>query len=193
MNDGTAEIRSIGPNCKTPLTACLKCGNQLDRASQINGDKGPKTGDFTICITCSELLVFDETLRFRWPTDEERAEIMQLPMVQQAIALIDGPGAEGIGGKEDRRTSMSEQLGEAPIVDEFQKFMNDMALRIDSLLNGGETGDRRQIGFILMVFPFGANKGRRCNYISNSQRADVVAMLKEQVARFEEGTAETEG
>ena len=97
MNNGAVELRSIGPSREVPLNVCLKCGYSMDRASQINGIKAPKTDDFTICIRCGELLVFDEALRFRWPTHEEPAEAMQLPVLQQAIALVGG-----LGVKEDR-------------------------------------------------------------------------------------------
>ena len=39
-------------------------------------------------------------------------------------------------------------------------------------------------GFALLFFPFGAKAGRM-NYISNAQRNDMLAALKELTARFE--------
>ena len=87
---------------------------------------------------------------------------------------------------------MSEQLGDAPIVEEIRELMNRLDGGLDQILNGDATGVCRKNGFILMIFPFGTDEGR-CNYISNAERADVVTMLKKQVARFEEGTVGTEG
>lgn len=34
-------------------------------------------------------------------------------------------------------------------------------------------------GFILLTFPFGDDPGSRINYMSNSQRADAINVLKE--------------
>jgi hypothetical protein len=75
-------------------------------------------------------------------------------------------------------------LGDAPIEPRQQKKMNALAHALDDLLNGKKTGDERQWGFCLMVFEFTEGPGR-CNYISNANRADVVTLLKEQLARFE--------
>ena len=45
-------------------------------------------------------------------------------------------------------------------------------------------GEGRETGFVLMVFKFG-DEGR-CNYISNgADRDDVVALMKEMIARFQ--------
>ena len=79
---------------------------------------------------------------------------------------------------------MSEQhtLGDAPIELKYRDMLNQLARGIDVILNGK---DQKSIGFILMVFPFDGHEGR-CNYVSNAQRKDVVALLKEQLARFEE-------
>jgi hypothetical protein len=46
-------------------------------------------------------------------------------------------------------------LGDAPIVPEHHKQMNDLARSIDGMLNGYELGAHRKIGFVLLVFPYG--------------------------------------
>lgn len=61
--------------------------------------------------------------------------------------------------------------------------MQSMAQAIDDILN--ERGKPKKNGFVLLVFPLDMPEGNRTNYISNSQRGDVVAALKEVVARFE--------
>lgn len=48
------------------------------------------------------------------------------------------------------------------------------------------TDELRNVGFVLMVFPFGEHKGGRFNYISNgADRKDIVCLMKEMIARFE--------
>lgn len=81
-------------------------------------------------------------------------------------------------------TATGKQLGDGPISPELVETMDDIAALLDRMFNGNKTGEDRETGFILMVFPFGSDEGR-CNYISNADRDDVVAMLKHQIARFE--------
>ena len=83
-----------------------------------------------------------------------------------------------------------ETLGDAPIEEEYRAKMNFLAEQMDHFFNGDLRGEDRHTGFCLMVFEFG-NAGR-ANYISNANRADVVTMLKEQLARFE-GQPEMKG
>jgi len=59
---------------------------------------------------------------------------------------------------------------------ELKQVMNDIG-RILSYAVGD------QWGFFLAVYPFG--EGGRFNYISNSNRRDVIILLKEMTARFE--------
>jgi hypothetical protein len=87
---------------------------------------------------------------------------------------------------------MTELLGDAPIEPQYRDLMNRLAGALDEAFNGVAKGNDRKVGFVLLVFPFGADDGR-CNYISNgADRKDIVIMLKEQIARFE-GQPETEG
>jgi len=74
-------------------------------------------------------------------------------------------------------------LGDAPIEPEYQRQMEAVARALDGVFNRELKGHARKTGFVLMVFPFG--EGGRTNYISNANRAQVLTLLKEQVARFE--------
>ncbi len=81
---------------------------------------------------------------------------------------------------------MTQQLGDGPIQHEYVKKMRAIARALDEVFNGDKRGDDRGTGFVLLVFPFGEKEGR-CNYISNgADRGDVLRLLKEQAARFEE-------
>jgi len=79
------------------------------------------------------------------------------------------------------------RIGDAPIEPKHVRQMNTFADVLDDLFNEGKKGDEREVGFCLMVFPFAGFEGR-ANYVSNAQRADVVKLLKEQIARFEAQT-----
>lgn len=85
---------------------------------------------------------------------------------------------------------MKHQIGDAPIQDEYRDQMNIVARTLDEFFNGDERPKRT--GFVLLVFPFGDTNEGRCNYISNSDRADIRVLLKEQLARFE-GMPEAKG
>jgi hypothetical protein len=83
---------------------------------------------------------------------------------------------------------MTNRFGDAPIEPTFRELMKKTAQALDKIFN--EPGEKTN-GFILLVFPFEGREGR-CNYISNANRADVVTLLKEQLARFE-GLPEASG
>ena len=90
------------------------------------------------------------------------------------------------------RQKAADKLGDAPIEAEHYELMNRVAGALDEMFNGEVKGDARQMGFVLMVFPFGDKSGR-CNYISNgANRRDIVTLMKEMVARFE-GQPEMKG
>ena len=76
-------------------------------------------------------------------------------------------------------------LGDAPIEEKHRQKMLHIAEFLDGFLNGPAKGKDRDIGFVLLVFPFEGRDGR-ANYISNgADRRDIVALMKEQIARFE--------
>jgi hypothetical protein len=81
-------------------------------------------------------------------------------------------------------------IGDAPIEKQYANAMRSLARVLDETFNHGLKGEARKVGFCLMIFKFG--EGGRANYISNANRDDVVALLKEQLARFE-GQAEQKG
>jgi hypothetical protein len=83
-------------------------------------------------------------------------------------------------------------LGDAPIEPEHIMEMNMIARALDEMFNGDKRGAEREVGFVLLVFPFGDRPGR-ANYVSNgADRRDIVTLFKEQIARFE-GQPEMEG
>lgn len=73
-----------------------------------------------------------------------------------------------------------------PIQPQYIARMQRLAQQVDEGLNGKrKPGRKPQIGFVLLVAEFGAIENGRVNYISNGQREDMIAMLREYLARLE--------
>lgn len=82
----------------------------------------------------------------------------------------------------------NETLGSGPIDTQFRELMNNLAGNLDGIFNGDKHGADRETGFVLLVFPFtrdGVKYEGRANYISNANRADIIVLLKEQLAYFQ--------
>lgn len=72
-----------------------------------------------------------------------------------------------------------------PIAAEYRVQMNALAAVLDEILNGENCPpEARKVGFFLTIFEFGREDGR-FNYISNAEKLDVRAMLKDVIARLE--------
>jgi hypothetical protein len=72
-----------------------------------------------------------------------------------------------------------------PVDPQLVAAMNELAHLIDGTFNGEAKGEERKWGFCLLAFPFGDSIDGRMNYISNTDRADIIVALKELLARFE--------
>jgi hypothetical protein len=70
-----------------------------------------------------------------------------------------------------------------PIERDQRIMMNAIAEALDKMFNR-ET-EPKAVAFVLLTAHFGDYEGGRVNYISNGDRADIVAMLKELLGRFE--------
>ena len=70
-----------------------------------------------------------------------------------------------------------------PIEPRHRANMNAMATAIDQTLNG--TKKPKQLAFVMLVAEFGQIDNGRMNYISNGSRDDMIAMMKEFIARAE--------
>ncbi len=51
--------------------SCPNCGKPLNEATAMEGDMRPKPGDLTVCLYCSHLMAFDDTMRLRELNDPE--------------------------------------------------------------------------------------------------------------------------
>lgn len=59
---------SIAIETITPETQCCECGYKTNRAS---GPVAPSPGDFSLCMKCASLNVFDANMTMRSPTLDE--------------------------------------------------------------------------------------------------------------------------
>lgn len=64
------------------------------------------------------------------------------------------------------------------------KLMNSVASAIDNIFNG-ENLQQPKYGFALLIFPFDKETESRTNYVSNCNRTDILAAMKEFIARNE--------
>jgi hypothetical protein len=79
----------------------------------------------------------------------------------------------------------SHQYGDAPVEPEYMMKMKAIITTVDEFVNDNKRGKDREIGIVVLMFPFGDGPGR-CNFMSNGvAREDVVALMKEMIARFE--------
>ncbi|OHV85921.1 hypothetical protein [Ensifer sp. LCM 4579] len=66
---------------------------------------------------------------------------------------------------------------------ETVEVMKTIAQALDETLNGQQRPKKNC--FVVLIFPFDGEAGNRINYVSNADRSDIVAALKEITARFE--------
>lgn len=59
--------------------------------------------------------------------------------------------------------------------------MQAVAAGMDNVLNGqGE----KKFGFVVLVYPMNGKEGNRTNYVSNGNRQEIIAAMKEIVERL---------
>lgn len=82
-----------------------------------------------------------------------------------------------------------------PIAPEQRELMNRLARTLDEVFNGPAPAPPRaydrKVGFALITFNFGEFEGGRVNYISNAERDDMIASLRELLGRWEGRVADT--
>lgn len=75
----------------TPGCICVWCSKVH---THTTGDGTPAPGDFSLCIECGNLNVFDEQLRLRKATREEAQEANDMDELQDLHAAIMRANAE---------------------------------------------------------------------------------------------------
>jgi hypothetical protein len=78
-----------------------------------------------------------------------------------------------------------------PIEEAQRANMNAIAIALDDMFNGDQ--EPKKFAFVLLTAHFADYERGRVNYISNANRADIIAMMKELIARFEGRYAQNQG
>ena len=101
MRHPNLPVPEDAPTVRTPETPCPCCGETMDAATCANGDHLPKAGDFSLCIYCRAINIFEEDLTIRAARQEEidalddetraflnslRIEMRQHPLAKEAPA-----------------------------------------------------------------------------------------------------------
>jgi hypothetical protein len=115
------------------------------------------------------------------------------PRPDGAVAKCGGPalcrecGADASMVDRWRKAASASTAAEhGPIDPELHGLMNTLAHVLDVTLNGEDCpADKKQVGFFLTTFNMNDPEPGRFNYISNADKLDVRAMLKEITARIE--------
>lgn len=68
---------------KIPSSSCPNCGHIHNGALAANSDVPPKPGDFTICMDCRAVSVYDADMSLKEPSE---ADLLDMPLVDIARA-----------------------------------------------------------------------------------------------------------
>lgn len=70
---------------EVPVTICLNCGAENNRAMALVEEHKPTPGDVSICAGCGALGIFGEDKRIKLPTI---SDLLQMIMDQDAILTL---------------------------------------------------------------------------------------------------------
>lgn len=66
---------------------CLVCNKKLDGAMSPEGARVPKPNDVSVCAYCGNIALYDDSLRLRQPTEEEKQEVIDNLLPHQRVML----------------------------------------------------------------------------------------------------------
>ena len=69
---------------------CVKCGYRLDSTTNVSRKERPTAGDLSICAECGFVTAFDDQLKRRLLTPEERQRVASDERIIQLQILIAG-------------------------------------------------------------------------------------------------------
>lgn len=67
---------------------CLKCGKNQNAATGLTNRHVPKPGDAAICFNCGHIMIYNDELKFREVTIEERTRIKSRKDVQILLDFV---------------------------------------------------------------------------------------------------------
>lgn len=72
---------------RIPVQQCWKCGYKFDSMTCATSDHKPKEGNVSMCIACGALAIYTKEMQLRKPTDEENAQVSNVPVLVTAQIL----------------------------------------------------------------------------------------------------------
>lgn len=79
---------------RLPESHCPACGYLMDAATPVDGGKdGPTPGDFSVCLNCGEMLVYEAGLKLRKLSPQDDVSPDNLAELRRARRLIINRGA----------------------------------------------------------------------------------------------------
>lgn len=77
-------------NTRKRDNVCPYCGKVCDLVSTPVHGRGPREGDFTVCVDCGTLGIFDSSATggLRLLNEEEAAEASQHPLLQAMMSAL---------------------------------------------------------------------------------------------------------
>lgn len=76
-------------------------------------------------------------------------------------------------------------MSEPALTQEQRDLLKILLDEMDKLLNGGVPGPEKKLGFVVLVFKFGDLATSPCEYVSNTSKDSVLAVMKVLVTRLE--------
>lgn len=84
---------------RVPLTVCPTCGYRADGASNVFNPKAvrPKSGDFSMCMSCGEILRFNDDYTMRALTYDDIKIVQSDAGLAIALSIMDKARREVFG------------------------------------------------------------------------------------------------
>jgi hypothetical protein len=69
---------SAAPSFKHAESRCPQCNYKLDGSTHVHGDKAslPEPGDYSVCLNCGQVLVYEDDCRLRKATVRDIGALM---------------------------------------------------------------------------------------------------------------------
>lgn len=77
---------------------CRRCGEKLDANTGVEEGTRPEPGSVSICGYCGTLSLYDDGLRLRAPTPEERLELQRSPVWNVIARAMNNPPFRNVKG-----------------------------------------------------------------------------------------------
>lgn len=67
---------------------CPYCGKSFNAAANMKNTVRPRPGDWSVCIACAAVLVFNEDLTVRKPTAQESEQSTTIPQIFKMQMIV---------------------------------------------------------------------------------------------------------